>query len=472
MTQLHELTATAARAAMARGDFSCTDYVRALLDRAARLASLNALTAQDREALIAAAAAVAGDRSGASRDPALRLGGIPVALKDNIDTIALPTTGGTGALQGRHPRRNAPIAQALFDAGALLAGKANMHELAFGITNNNAVTGATRNPYDPRMIPGGSSGGSAAAVAARLVPVAIGTDTGASVRLPAALCGVFGFRPTVGRYPRGGVVPISHTRDTPGPLARSMADIRLVDRILAGDSGPDDTVALRGLRLGIARRDFFDGADPQVGAVVDEALARLRNAGVALVEAEIPGLRELNDAVGFAVALYELGQDLPAYLEEAGYPMTLREIAQGIRSPDVAGIVASQLGEEAVPRAAYEAALQTRIRLQATYADYFSGNRLDAMIFPTAILPARPIGDDLTVELNGEQVPTFFTFIRNTDPGSNAGIPGISLPAGLTSTRLPVGVELDGPAGSDRRLLALAAAIEAVLPPLPVPPPS
>src|SRR5690606_33638169 len=159
------------------------------------------------------------------------------------------------------------------------------------------------------------------------------------------------------------------------------------------------------------------------------------------------------------------------YLAEAGYPMTLREIAAGIGSPDVAGIVRMQLGDEAVTRAAYEAALQARVRLQAAYADYFANNRLDAMVFPTAILPARPIGDDLTVELNGEQAPTFFTFIRNTDPGSNAAIPGISLPAGLTTDGLPVGIEFDGPAGSDRRLLAIAAALEPLLPRLPPPSP-
>jgi mandelamide amidase len=129
-----------------------------------------------------------------------------------------------------------------------------------------------------------------------------------------------------------------------------------------------------------------------------------------------------------------------------------------------------QLGNEAVSRAAYEAAMQARVRLQAAYADYFAGHRLDAMVFPTAILPARPIGDDLTVELNGERAPTFFTFIRNTDPGSNAAIPGISLPAGLTTDGLPVGIEFDGPAASDRRLLAIAAALEPLLPRLPPPP--
>jgi mandelamide amidase len=468
MTRMHELTVTEARSALVRGDFSCKEYVAALLARSEAAADINALVAQDPEALLAAAAQM--DDSGAARDAALPLGGIPIALKDNIDTLALPTTGCTGALQGRRPAGNAPVAQALFDGGALLGGKANMHELAFGISCNNALTGPTRNPYDKRMIPGGSSGGSAAAVAARMFPASLGTDTGASVRLPAALCGVIGFRPTVGRYPGQGIIPISHTRDTPGPIARSMADIRLLDGILASDGTPPEAVvSLKGLRLGLPLRYFFGGADPQVSRVIDAALALLREAGVDLVEAEVESLQPLNDAVGFPVALYELQHDLPAYLARAGYPMTLAEVAAGISSPDVAGIVSSQLGEQAVPRAAYEAALAARVQLQAAYFDYFTGHRLDAMIFPTAILPARPIGDDLTVELNGEQVPTFFTFIRNTDPGSNAGIPGISLPAGLTSEGLPVGIELDGPGGSDRRLLAIAAALEAILPRLPAP---
>ena len=467
MAQMHELTLTQARACLVRGDFSCEDYVRALLARADAAAALNALNAQDRDALVAAAVAL--DRNGGARATARPLAGIPIALKDNIDTVALPTTGCTGALQGKRPSRNAPVAQALFDAGALLAGKANMHELAFGITTNNALTGAARNPYDPRMIPGGSSGGSAVAVGARIVPAALGTDTGASVRLPAALCGVIGFRPTVGRYPGSGIIPISHTRDTPGPIARSMADICLLDGIMAADRSPEEPASLEGLRLGLPLRYFHAGADPQVTAVIDTALALLRQAGVELIEAEVTSLQEFNDAAGFPIVLYELQHDLPAYLAAAGYPMTLAEVAAGIRSPDVAGIVGSQLGDQAVPRAAYEAALAARVRLQATYADYFRSNRVDAMIFPTAILPARPIGDDLTVELNGARVPTFHTYIRNTDPGSNAGLPGISLPAGLTPEGLPVGIELDGPAGSDARLLALARALEAVLPTLPAP---
>src|SRR5690606_14824054 len=398
--QPHRLTVTEARQALARGELGCVEYARALIARAEAAANLNALNARDPEALLAAAEAA--ERDGRTRDPAFALAGVPIALKDNIDTVAMPTTGCTGALEGRRPARNAPVAQALFDAGALLAGKANMHELAFGITCNNAVTGAVRNPHDPRMIPGGSSGGSAAAVAAGIVPASIGTDTGASVRLPAALCGVIGFRPTVGRYPKAGIVPISRTRDTPGPIARSMADIRLLDAVMAGErpsATPEELPSLRGLRLGLPLRYFHDGADPEVTAVMQDTLQRLRAAGVVLVGAEVADLKALHDAAGFPVAVCELQHDLPAYLEAAGYPMTLAEVAAGIGSPDVAAVVGSQLGADAVSREAYEAALAARARLQAAYAAYFADNRIEAMVFPTAILPARPIGEDLTVTL-------------------------------------------------------------------------
>lgn len=466
--ELLEWTVTQARAALLRGEVGCMEYASALLAHAQRKADLNALVAQDADLLLAAARTV--DESGAARDAAFPLAGIPIALKDSINTVQLTTSAGTGALRGRVPPANAPVAQRLFDAGALLAGKTNMHELAFGITTNNAVTGPTRNPWDPRMIPGGSSGGSAAAVGARIVPASIGTDTGASVRLPAALCGTVGLRPTVGRYPRGGIVPISHTRDTPGPIARSVADVHLLDGVLSADLRPLATIELREVRLGVPRRYFYDGADPEVLAPVERTLQRLREAGVELIEAEIDSLGTLNDATGSPIVLYEFMRDLPAYLRECGYELTLADIAAGVGSPDVAEILYSQLGGFAIPRAAYEAAIRARPRLQATYDAYFAAHRLDAAVFPTSILPARPIGDDVTVELNGERVPTFHTYIRNTDPGSNAGIPGISVPIGLTAAGLPVGLELDGPAGSDRHLLALAAAFERLLPPMPAPP--
>jgi indoleacetamide hydrolase len=273
----------------------------------------------------------------------------------------------------------------------------------------------------------------------------------------------------MGRYDASGIVPISHTRDTPGPMAREVADVALLDRVMSGGSNGLRPVSLRALRLGVPRAYFYSGADAGVLAVMEQVLARLANAGVELVEAEVDQLGPLNTAVGFPLVLYEMTQDLPAYLVHSGTPLNLAQVAAQIGSPDVAGIVGSQLGADAMPLAAYQLAMRTRPRLQAAYAEYFLQYRLDAMIFPTSILPARPIGQDDTVELNGQQVPTFPSYIRNTDPGSNAGIPGISLPAGLTAEGLPVGLELDGPASSDRHLLAVAAAIEALLPRLPEP---
>ena len=465
---LIELTVVEAADALRERACSCREYVEALIARVEAMAGLNAFVSRDWDALLAAARAV--DRGAAARGP---LAGVPLALKDNIATTTLTTSGATGALAGLVAPRNAPVAEALFEAGALLGAKANMHELAFGITNNNAVTGPARNPWDPLMIPGGSSGGTAVAVAARMMPGGLGTDTGGSVRLPAALCGLAGFRPSVGRYSGAGIIPISHTRDTAGPITRTVADLRLLDAVMAGTgtgtgrpggvgrAGSDPAPALAGLRLGVPRAAFFAELEPEVAAEAGRVLDLLSDLGVVLVEADIPEVSELNAAVGFPIALYEFVRDLPRHLAEDGLALSLEDVLGGIGSPDVRGIVASQLGPEAMPEAAYRTALEVdRPRLQRAYADYFADHAVEAVIFPTSPVSARPIGDDETIELGGERVPTFPTFIRNTDPGSNAGIPGLSLPTGLTSTGLPVGMELDGPVGSDLRLLAVGAAVE------------
>lgn len=465
--QAADMTLTQARAALAAKTMSAAEYAQALINVQQAQTAVNAWVSQDSDALLAAARAC--DSGGWCQQADKALAGIPIALKDNIDTLSLSTSGGTPALKDAQPLHNAPVAQSLFDAGALLAGKTNMHELAFGISTNNAYTGATRNPWNHDMIAGGSSGGSAAAVAARMVPASLGTDTGASVRVPAALCGVVGFRPTVGRYSGTGIIPISHTRDTAGPITRSVEDAALMDSVLCGAAVGLDKLDLKGLRLGVPRVDFYQGADDEVLKAMEALLAQLARAGVTLVEGDVAGMSALNAQVGFPVALYELTVDLPAYLAHNRYKLTLAQIAEKIASPDVAGIVGSQLGDQAMPRAAYDAALKARVHLQAVYAEHFSSHRLDALVFPTTVLPARPIGQDETVELNGAQVPTFPTYIRNTDPGSNAGIPGISIPMGLNKAGLPLGLELDGPVASDRRLLAVAAAIEALLPPMPAP---
>ncbi len=462
-----ELTAAQAATAIRNGELSAEAYAESLIAQADAWRHLNAFISEHPDALRQAARAADERRlAGAPLGP---LHGIPVVLKDNIDTAALPTTGGTAALRGHRPRRNAPVAQALFDSGALLLGKTNLHELAMGITNNNGVFGPAGNPYDPAMIPGGSSGGTAAAIGARIAAAGLGTDTGGSVRIPASLCGIAGLRPSSGRYPGAGIVPISSTNDTPGPMARDVADLALLDGVITGDDTVLPPVRLSDLRLGVPREHFWEDLDSQTLEVMNRALGTLVDAGVELVEADIPGFRELRTAMGTA-ARREVPAELVRYLEEGGSGVGVESLIEQIGSPDVRAFVADIFDGPGIDGAEYREAMEVhRPRYQNAYADYFSGNRVDAMVFPATPLPARPIGQDDFVELNGRRAPTFPTFARNTSPGSGAGVPGLVIPAGLTPQGLPVGLEMDGPVMSDRRLLAIGLVIEQVLPGLPPP---
>jgi mandelamide amidase len=233
---------------------------------------------------------------------------------------------------------------------------------------------------------------------------------------------------------------------------------------MSGKDGLRDSISLKGLRLGVPRAYFYEPLDPAVAECAETVLSALRKAGVELIEADIPDIGKLDEAVSFPVALHEFIRDLQAYLDDNDIALSLRDICEGVGSPDVRGLFEALLGEGAMPAAVYQEAMTVhRPLLQAAYRDYFSTHDVVAIIFPTAPMTARPIGQDETVDLGGTQVPTFGTFIRNTDPGSNAAIPGISLPAGLSPERLPIGMELDGPAASDERLLAIAAAIEPIL---------
>jgi len=466
--ELPYLGAVQALRAMAAGEFSAEVYVETLLAARRACEHLNAFIASDPEALLRAARQA--DQQRKANKPLGPLHGLPVVLKDNINTAELPTSAGTPALKNNRPLSDAPVATRLFEAGALLAGKTNLHELAFGITSNNTAFGAVANPYNPGMIPGGSSGGTAAAIAARLAPAGLSTDTGGSVRIPAALCGIVGLRPSLGRYPTGGIVPVSSTRDTAGPMARTVVDVALLDGVITGAPLTLSPANLRGVRLGVPREYFYQGLDPEVASASAQALDLLKDLGAELVEADIPRLNELNTAVSFPVALYELMRDLPDYLARHAPDVDLPTLIEQVASADVAGVLKSQQGEGRMPRDIYQAAINVhRPALQAAYARYFRDNRLTAMVYPTTPLPARPIGEDGTVQLNGEAVPTFQTYIRNTDPVSNAGLPGLSVPMGMTGARLPMGLEFDGPVGSDRLLLALGLAFSEATPPLPAP---
>lgn len=476
--ELAELSARRALDLIRAGELPAETYVRALLERARALADLNAFIHLDEAGALACARRVDADRAAGRPLPALA--GLPIVVKDNINTRDMPTTGGTPALREARPAGNAPSLQRLLDAGAIVLGKTNLHELAFGITSTNAASfaGPVRNPYDRTRIPGGSSGGTAAAVAARIAPCGLGTDTGGSTRVPAALTGTAGLRPSVGnggaerRYADpGAVVPISRTRDTVGPMGRTVADVALLDAVITGTE-PAVPVPLAGLRLGVPP-SFWAGLERTLAPVALRARERLAAAGAVLVDAEIPGLAELNAKVGFPIALHEPIEDIPAYLAASGIAgVTLADIARQVASPDVAGVfgavTADAFGAE------YPQAIAVhRPALQALYAAYFAGHAIDAILFPTTILPAVPIdpvAGSGTVSIDGgPPVDTFGAFIRNTDPASNAGLPGLSIPAGLTVAGLPVGIEIDGPLGSDRRLLGIGLSIEALLGPVPPP---
>ncbi len=466
-----EMTATQAVGAIRDGIVTAEAYITTLLARADQVADLNALIALNRTGAIEAARRIDTLRnSGAALPP---LAGLPIVVKDNINTRDLPTTAGTTALRNVRPSANAPTLQRLIDAGAIVLGKANMHELAFGITSTNlsSFAGPVKNPYDKTRIPGGSSGGTAAAIAARIVPAGLGTDTGGSTRIPPALTGTVGLRPSVGnggaqrRYDGSGVVPISHTRDTVGPMGRTVVDVALLDAVMTNTTMAT-AVPLAGLRIGVPA-SFWAGLDNELAAVMNSARTRLAAAGVVFVDVDTVGLAALNDNVSFPVALHEPVADIPAYLAATGVTgITVASIAAQIASPDVAGAFGAILGD--VFAGAYDAAINVhRPQMQALYASYFADNTLDAMLFPTTVAPATTIdavNGSSTFSINGgAPVDTFTTYIRNTDPGSNAGIPGLALPAGLTAGGLPVGLEIDGPLGSDRRLLGIGLSIEALL---------
>ena len=472
--KLREMSALEMALAIRFGLVRSEDLVDALIAQIKAHPELNAFITLNEEGARARAKELDAALPLHARGP---LHDVPIVLKDDIDVAGLPTTAGTPALKNHVPQSTAPIAQALIDAGAIILGKNNMHELAAGITNINfwnfcgASTGicAVGNPYNSNMFSGGSSGGTAAAIAARMAPAGLGEDTAGSIRIPSSLSGTVGLRPTAGRYPQDGMVLLSKTRDTAGPIARTVEDLVLLDGIITHKSVVLLPVKLRGLRLGVPRTYFYDNLDPGTATQVEKALSKLRQAGVELVEADIPSVEALNTAVSFPVVLFKVTRELPQYLATTNPSVTLSELISQIASPDVQYLIGIS---STITESLYLDAINIyRPALQQAYQQYFAANRVDAIIFPTTPLPARPIAlsSIQTVELNGQQVPTLNTYIRNTDPGSNAGIPGLSLPIGLTNDSLPVGIELDGPAQSDRNLLRIGLALQRLFGKLPKP---
>ncbi len=464
-----DLSASQAVAAMRKGELKAETYAEALLARCVAGQGLNAFITLEPDKVREAARAADGLRAAGS--PLGPLHGLPIPVKDSINTRDLRTTAGAKALKDFHPARDATIVARLRAAGAGVLGKTNLHELSFGWTSNNAVFGAVHNPWDPSRIPGGSSGGSAAAVAARMAPLSLAEDTQGSIRVPAALCGICGFRPTTGRYPTDGAAPITALFDQVGPHARVVSDLALFDSVITGDNSRLASASLRGLRLGLVRGFYFTGIDPEVERVVDDVLARLRAAGVILIEGELPGLSDLVSKVTGPVQLHDVAGSLKAWLQTSGSAVSFDDLLAQI-SPDIRGSIARS-AQQGSPEseAAYVAARDVhRPAMQRLFADFFSRQGVAAILFPATMTTAPPIGQTGPMTIGGASVSFQNAVARNISPGSTAGLPGLVLPAALSrETRLPISIELDGPAGSDRALLGIGMAVEALLGHLPAP---
>jgi amidase len=465
--EVFEATIPQLQRAMERGEVTAVQLVEAYLARIEaydrRGPALNAVLWIDPEARARAASL---DRERTERGPRGPLHGIPVILKDNFDTSDLPTSGGSVALAGHRPREDAFQVRRLREAGAVILAKTNLHELAAGITTVSSLGGQTRNPYDPARNPGGSSGGTGAAVAASFGAVGWGTDTCGSIRLPAAVHSLFGLRPTKGLSSIDGVIPLSTTQDVAGPLARTAIDLALAldatvgpdpadpaTRVLEGRPLPRfadalDADALRGARIGVLRQHFGEGPqEREVGRMMDDALAAMERRGAVLVEIEIAGLDSL--LAGSGVIDYEFKWDLMDYLARTpGAPVdSLGEIlARGLhhRELEERFRVRNQRGTREGPE--YHAALARQEEVRRVVLAALDAERLDALAYPTSRREVARIGEP--------------ALGLNCQLSAVTGMPALSVPAGFTERGLPVGLELLGRPLADARLVALGYAYE------------
>ncbi len=393
-------------------------------------------------------------RSGAERGP---LCGIPIALKDVFFTRGVRTTCGSKLFEDHVPDFDSTVAAKLEAAGAVLIGKTGMHELAYGITSENPHFGTVQNPAAPGRIAGGSSGGSAAAVASGMVMAAMGTDTGGSIRIPAAYCGTVGLKPTSGRVSRYGVLPLDFSLDHMGPLTRTVRDAALILNVIAGYDERDDTSSrhpvvdfepprdpsLRGVRIGWPQTFFFERVDPEIAAAVEKAARLAEGNGARIVPVTVPDIAAIN-LVGRVVLLSEaasvFGPDLKARPEFFGEDVRLL-LEQGSLLPATTFINAQRL----------------RRGMQKEFARLWA--TIDVLLTPTTPIAA-PLLGSATVSLNGQTEDIRAASTRFTRAFNVLGIPAISIPCGWTSNRFPIGLQLAGPAFSEKRLLEVAAGFE------------
>lgn len=456
---------------IASGNKKARDVVQASVDAAENLnTSLNAFLQIDRSGAL--------QRSSPATDGPLT--GIPIAIKDNICVKGLQTSCGSRILGDYQPPYNATVIERLTNAGAVVIGKTNCDEFAMGSSNENSAYGPVKNPWDLARVPGGSSGGSAAAVAAGIVPAALGSDTGGSVRQPASLCGVFGLKPTYGRNSRYGLVAFASSLDQVGIFARSTDDVARVLGVIAGRDSRDSTTAdvpvpdysseltgdIKGARIGFPQTLFGEGLDADVKASVKAAVDVYRELGAEIVDVELPNAK-YSIAVYYIIATAEASSNLARFdgvrygfrAEEAS---ELRQMYRKTRDegfgPEVKRriMLGTYVLSAGYYNAYYRKAQQVRALLKEDFRKAFES--CDVIITPTSPTPAFLIGEKVDNPL-AMYLNDIYTVTANL-----AGVPGLNVPCGLSSNRLPIGFQLLGAYWSEPTLLKLSHAYEVVKP--------
>lgn len=432
-------------------EVSAEEAVRACLERIERLEpQIGAFITVTGDAALDAARAA--DRA---REKRGRLHGVPVALKDLFDTAGVRTTAGSKIFADRVPSSDAEVVRRLRGEGAIVVGKTNLHEWAFGVTTQNPHFGPTRNPWDPSRIPGGSSGGSGAALAAGLCHGALGSDTGGSIRIPASLCGIVGLKPTFGRVSVRGSVPLAWSLDHAGPMARTVRDVALLYAAIAGYDAEDPTSVerdvgdplaeiedgVRGLRLGLPRQHFFAGTEPEITSAVREAARLLEREGAVVEEIDLPR----TDAL-LPTQTAIIGTEAAAFHRER-----MRERPRDF-GPDV--LERLRRGEK-VTGAEYLLARREQLEIRHAWiralADYA------AVLTPTTAIAAPPAaGEDALTQAA--------RLTARTSPFNLTGLPAISIPCGLTSEGLPIGLQIASGPWMESRILRIARSYELARP--------
>jgi len=462
MSDITELSLVKIAEGVREGNFSAVEVLQSFLKKIAEKEDdLNAFITVNSAGALAQAKKIKKGQKG-------RLLGVPIALKDNISTQGLRTTAGSKIIEDYIPPYNATVVAKLLIEGAVILGKTNMDEFAMGSSTENSAYGVTHNPHDLTRVPGGSSGGSAAAVSARLAPAALGTDTGGSIKQPAAFCGVVGLRPTYGAVSRYGVIALTSSLDQVGSLAKTVADVRTVFEVIAGrdpyDATSVETVSkepkeLKSLRIGIPKEYFSEGLDPEIAARVKKVGEFLEKQGATVQEVSLPH-------TGYGLAVYyiitpsEASSNLARFdgirygvrVENSSIEeLVSRSRGKGFGSEPKRRII---LGTFALSSGYTDQYYLRAVKVRSLIAQDFERafEKVDLLLTPTAPTVAFKIGekkDPLSMYLSD-----IFTI-----PANLAGLPGLSVPAG-TVKNLPVGVQLLGPKFSENMLFEVGEAIE------------